>query len=85
MIGEHKLIERHFGGTLSCRVEPIFEVLDSDPVFDLRLVDGHHDACGTSSDALAAARKATTRSAASEPRSVARAPDPSRCYTDRGG
>jgi hypothetical protein len=39
-------LQRHLGGTLPCRFEPIFKVLDSDSVLDLRLVDGHHDARG---------------------------------------
>jgi hypothetical protein len=36
--------QRHLGRTLPCRFEPVFEVFDSDPTFDLRLVDGHDNA-----------------------------------------
>jgi hypothetical protein len=46
-------LERHLGGTLPCRVEPVFKVFDSDPVLDLRLVDGHHDARGAAIGAFA--------------------------------
>jgi hypothetical protein len=37
-------LQRHFCGTLGRRFQPGLKILDSNPMLDLGLFDGHHDA-----------------------------------------